>query len=191
MISFKFADIALPRRDQRHQYLRFEGLEYSNADITDFEERLGKIYHRGAHQVHVLDFGGLTDEMGKGLNSMMLMKHRDAQGLHTAEEIEFVGFGISSEGDFHGAPPSYTAIRDLMLRLCHRLIACNIVGRSQAPKKICEELDETWDWVALGPERQSDAVAGGPVNDEGSYTVPAPVQASQPPPEARPVRTST
>ncbi|GJT97672.1 putative ribonuclease H-like domain-containing protein [Tanacetum coccineum] len=34
-------------RDQRHPYLKFEGLEYTDADILDFEERLGKIYERG------------------------------------------------------------------------------------------------------------------------------------------------
>nr|GEU48464.1 hypothetical protein [Tanacetum cinerariifolium] len=34
--------MALPPRDQRHPYLRFEGLEYTDADIADFEERLGK-----------------------------------------------------------------------------------------------------------------------------------------------------
>ncbi|GKE51466.1 hypothetical protein Tco_1486622, partial [Tanacetum coccineum] len=38
--------MALSPRDQRHQYLRFEGLEYTDADITDFEERLGRIYGR-------------------------------------------------------------------------------------------------------------------------------------------------
>ncbi|GJS62997.1 putative reverse transcriptase domain-containing protein [Tanacetum coccineum] len=43
---------------------------------------------------------------------------------------------ISSEGDFLGTPPSYTLIRDPMLRLCHRLIACSIAGRSQAPGKV-------------------------------------------------------
>nr|GEX96896.1 hypothetical protein [Tanacetum cinerariifolium] len=69
------------------------------------------------------------------------------------------------------------------LRLCHRLIACSIAGRSQAPEKgltiialallvidmaelvrlqICEQLDDTWAWVALGPERQLDAAASAP-----------------------------
>ncbi|GJT40483.1 hypothetical protein Tco_1010497 [Tanacetum coccineum] len=79
-------------------------------------------------------------------------------GLHTAEEIELVGFsaywaesvrqipgkgdlsaywiGISYEGDVLGTPPSYTLIMDLMLRLCHRLIACSIAGKSQAPEKV-------------------------------------------------------
>ncbi|GKF15907.1 hypothetical protein Tco_0057369, partial [Tanacetum coccineum] len=66
-------------------------------------------------------------------------------GLHTDEEIESVGFsaywaestrqipdkgdlsadwiGISFAGDFLSITPSYTSIRDHMLRLCHRLIA--------------------------------------------------------------------
>ncbi|GKE27794.1 hypothetical protein Tco_1443178, partial [Tanacetum coccineum] len=47
--------IALPPRDHRHQYLRFEGLQYTDADIVDFETRLG-------------------------LRGRMLMEHRDAQG---------------------------------------------------------------------------------------------------------------
>ncbi|GJX06577.1 hypothetical protein Tco_0194509 [Tanacetum coccineum] len=75
-----------------------------------------------------------------------------------------------------------------MLRLCHRLIACNIVGRSQAPKKICEELDDTWAWVASRPKRQPNATAGAPkatrdapAVDEGALAVPAPMQAPQPP----------
>ncbi|GJS13926.1 hypothetical protein Tco_0408398 [Tanacetum coccineum] len=79
-------------------------------------------------------------------------------GLYTVEEIKSVGFGaywaesarqipdkgdlsaywreISSAGDFLGTAPSYTYIRDSMLRLCHRLIACSIHGRSQAPEKV-------------------------------------------------------
>ncbi|GJW90839.1 hypothetical protein Tco_0168392 [Tanacetum coccineum] len=44
--------------------------------------------------------------------------------------------GISSAGDFLGTSPSYTSIRDLILRLCHRLIACSIAGRNQAPEKV-------------------------------------------------------
>ncbi|GKC19961.1 hypothetical protein Tco_1022111 [Tanacetum coccineum] len=260
-----FADMVLPPRDQRHQYLRFEGLQYTDADIADFEMRLGKIYRREVHRVQVFDFGGLTDLMTEGLSGRMLMEHMDAQGqgvftsrawrrlfeirgllvhelileffstfrfgeavldldtagalqfqlggvrrrmswrefilgmgLHTAEEIESVRFG------------AYWAesARDPMLRLRHRLTACIIVWRSQAPEKvtvtnlfylgwmdvgsvnipymlarylrlfalgkkqgamisgdlpeidmaelvrlqICVELDDTWAWVAPGPE---------------------------------------
>ncbi|GJZ98644.1 hypothetical protein Tco_0671097 [Tanacetum coccineum] len=169
---------------------------------------------------------------------------------------------ISSEGDFLGTPPFYTLIRDPMLRLCHRLIACGIAGRSQTPEKvtvtdlfylrgmdiglvnipyllarylrlftsgrkqcamisegqfvarladhfgllteerlqglivivrdlpvidmvelvrlqICMELDDTWAWVAPGPERQQVVVAGAaedaPVADEGAPAIPAPM----------------
>ncbi|GKC83359.1 hypothetical protein Tco_1139076, partial [Tanacetum coccineum] len=44
--------------------------------------------------------------------------------------------GISSARDFIGTAISYTTIRDLILRLCHRLIAYSIAGRSQAPEKV-------------------------------------------------------
>ncbi|GJT05000.1 hypothetical protein Tco_0839462 [Tanacetum coccineum] len=76
--------------------------------------------------------------------------------------------GISSEGDFLSFAPSYTAIRDLMLRLCHRLIACSIAQRSQAPEK---ELDDTWAWVAPELERQHDAVVGALEVTEGAFDV--------------------
>ncbi|GKE07628.1 hypothetical protein Tco_1399646 [Tanacetum coccineum] len=145
------------------------------------------------------------------------------QGLHTAEEIESVGFSaycaesvrqILDKGDLN-----------LMLMLCHKLIACSIAEGSQAPEKvivtdlfylrgmdvgsvniayllarlyICEELDDIWAWVALGPERQQVAAVGAPkvaedalVVDEGALAVLAPVQAPQPPPAARPARTMT
>ncbi|GKA00694.1 hypothetical protein Tco_0673359 [Tanacetum coccineum] len=39
-------DMDLPPRDLRLQYLRFEGLQYTDADIADFKTRLTKIYRR-------------------------------------------------------------------------------------------------------------------------------------------------
>ncbi|GKD42082.1 hypothetical protein Tco_1266727, partial [Tanacetum coccineum] len=162
------------------KYLRFEGLEYTDADITDFKEILSRIYGREVHRVYVFDFGVLTDLMDDGLSNRMLMEHTVTQGqivftsrvrchmiwrefilrmgLHTTEEIESAGFGaywaessrqipdkgdlsvywvgISSVGDFLGTAPSYTSIRDPMLRLCHKLITCSIAGRSQAPETV-------------------------------------------------------
>ncbi|GJZ94462.1 hypothetical protein Tco_0666665 [Tanacetum coccineum] len=172
-------NMAHPPRDQRHQYLKFECLEYTDADIIDFEDRMGMIYYRGIHRVLVLDFESLSAMMVEGLTIRMFMKHRDAQGQivftncawrqcfeveaiididDKAEEMEIVGFGlcwaksarqisnkgdlsaywrgISSKGDIFGAPLSYTHIRDPMMRLCHRLIVCNIARRSQAHEKV-------------------------------------------------------
>ncbi|GJY61497.1 hypothetical protein Tco_0462154 [Tanacetum coccineum] len=162
--------MALPPRDQRHQYLRYEGLQYTYADIADFEMRLARIYRREVHRVQVFYFGGLPDLMAEGLSARMLIKHRDAQGmsLFTSRAwrrlfdikrplvheliLEFFStfrfreaildldtpgaLQISSAGDFLGTTPSYTVIMDPILRLYHRLIACSISGRSQAPEKV-------------------------------------------------------
>ncbi|GJZ25351.1 hypothetical protein Tco_0569604, partial [Tanacetum coccineum] len=161
--------MALPPHEQRHKFLRYEGLEYTDTDIEDFETRLTRIYRREVHRAPVFNFKGLPDLMVEGLSVRMLMEHRDNQGdsLFTSQARRrlfdirgslTVGFGlywagsarqipdkgdlrdywmgISSAGDFLGTTPSYTAIRDPILRLCHRLIACSIARRSQAPKKV-------------------------------------------------------
>ncbi|GKB34404.1 hypothetical protein Tco_0879346 [Tanacetum coccineum] len=54
--------------------------------------------------------------------------------------------------------------------------------------QICEELDDTWAWVAPGPESQPNVAVGVPVVaegaldiTEGAQAVLAPVQASQSP----------
>ncbi|GKG33576.1 hypothetical protein Tco_0433735, partial [Tanacetum coccineum] len=69
--------------------------------------------------------GALKFQLGGARHRLSWRQFILASGLHTAEEIETVGFA-----------PSYTSIRDLILRLCHRLIACSILGRSQAPEKV-------------------------------------------------------
>ncbi|GKD79610.1 hypothetical protein Tco_1342231, partial [Tanacetum coccineum] len=87
----KLLNIALLPRDQRHQYLRFEGLQYTDTDIADFEVRLGRIYDREVHRVQVFDFGGLTELMDEGLRGRMLMGHRDAQGQTGALQFQLGG----------------------------------------------------------------------------------------------------
>nr|GEV86439.1 reverse transcriptase domain-containing protein [Tanacetum cinerariifolium] len=66
----------------------------------------------------------------------------ETRGPHVRELIlEFLSIlrsgerDISTDGEFLGAPPSYTLIRDPVLRLCHRIMAHSIAGRSQALKK--------------------------------------------------------
>ncbi|GKE62785.1 hypothetical protein Tco_1513152 [Tanacetum coccineum] len=170
--------MALPPRDQRHQYLRFEGLQYTNTDIADFETRLVRIYRREVHRVQgqsvftsqawrrlfdirgpllhelILEFFS-TVRFGEAmldLDTARALQITMAEGLETvkfgaywaesARQIPDKGdlrdywIGISSAGDFLGTTPSYTSIRDPILRLCHRLIACSIAGRSKAPEKV-------------------------------------------------------
>ncbi|GKA91878.1 hypothetical protein Tco_0813803 [Tanacetum coccineum] len=155
--------------------IRYEGLQYTDADIADFETRLARIYRREVHRVQVFDFGELPDLMAEGLSTRMLIEHRDAQGqiLRRYRLLDSVHTGpkardIPHKGDprARGRSPSYTSIRDLILRLCHRLIACSIARRSQAPEKA---------WEALGLERHPDPTTGAPeatddapIVDEGS-----------------------
>ncbi|GJS98323.1 hypothetical protein Tco_0819493 [Tanacetum coccineum] len=88
------------------------GLEYSDADIADFKERLERIYNREIHRVQVVDFLGMPELMMDGLFARMVMEHRDdagearrrliwrqfilALGLHTKEEMESLGFARTS-----------------------------------------------------------------------------------------------
>ncbi|GJU17938.1 hypothetical protein Tco_1145904 [Tanacetum coccineum] len=191
--------MALPPREQRYMFLRYEGLEYPATDIVDFEGRLARNHRREVHRVLIFDFGGLPDLMAEGLSGRMLMEHHDEAGVsvftsrawrrmfdirgpsvhkiileffstfrfgqaildldtlgtlqfqlggarrrisQSARKIPNKGdirdywIGISSVGDFLGTAPSYTLIRDPILRLCHRLISYSIAGRSQAPEKV-------------------------------------------------------
>nr|GEV04390.1 hypothetical protein [Tanacetum cinerariifolium] len=154
-------DMALSVRDQRHQYIR-----------------------------------GLTDLMAEGLSGKMLMEHMNAQGhnmfisrawkwlfeiqgplMHELILEFFSSFRLREamvDLDTTGAL-QFQLEGDPILRLCHRLIACSIAERSQAPEKA---------WVALGLERRSDATNGAPeatrdalTVDEGAPAVPAPAQA--------------
>ncbi|GJR84584.1 hypothetical protein Tco_0155369 [Tanacetum coccineum] len=279
----------VPPHEQRHPFLRYQGLEYTDVDIANFEERM-VMEHRDDVGVVVFTsraWGRLFDTrgplLGRARRRLSWRKFILALGLHIGEEMESPGFArdISTDGDFLGPPPSYTLIRDPVLRLCHRMIAHNIAGRSQAPKmvtvtdlfylrgldvgsvnipyllarylrrfaagrksgdhiscgqfvarlpehfglltaeilkglmviapklpvidmaelvrlQICMQIDETWAWVAMGPERQPDATASAPrvaqdapAVDEGDQANLAPMQAPQQPPPPTPTTART
>ncbi|GJU41480.1 hypothetical protein Tco_1194437 [Tanacetum coccineum] len=77
-----FTDMApLPPREQRHSFLRYQGLEYSDQDISDFKERLKRIHNRDTHRVQVLDFEGMPELMRDVLYATMLMEHRNNGGV--------------------------------------------------------------------------------------------------------------
>ncbi|GJT47416.1 hypothetical protein Tco_0956131 [Tanacetum coccineum] len=65
----------------RHPFLRYQGLEYSDADIADLEERLERIYSREIHRVQVVDFQGMPELMRDGLFTRIRMEHRDDAGV--------------------------------------------------------------------------------------------------------------
>ncbi|GJZ72224.1 hypothetical protein Tco_0636075 [Tanacetum coccineum] len=159
--TFDFADMALPPRDHRHPYLRFEGLKYTDAGYTGEGMLMEHMDAQGQSVFTSRAWRRLFEVRGPLEGVRHRMSWREfilGMGLHTMEEMESIGFGaywaesarqildkgdlsaywvgISSMGDFLGTTPSCTSIRDPMLRLCHRLIACTIARRSHAPKKV-------------------------------------------------------
>ncbi|GJT70750.1 hypothetical protein Tco_1030036 [Tanacetum coccineum] len=84
-------------------------------------------------------------------------------------------FGLVSDERLRGLS---MITRELPMIDLHELVRLNI----------CKRLGDTWAWIALGPERRSDAVASSleatrdaPAVDEGAPADPAPMQAPQPP----------
>nr|GEX49450.1 hypothetical protein [Tanacetum cinerariifolium] len=112
-------------RDQRNQYLRFEGLQYTNIDIADFKERLDRIYGREVIMIDLFYLRGV---------------------------------------DVGSVNIPYLLARYLRLFASGR-------KREAMIFEICEELDDTWAWVASGPERQPDAAAGAPEITKGTLHV--------------------
>ncbi|GKC00846.1 hypothetical protein Tco_0986982 [Tanacetum coccineum] len=76
-----FIDMApLPPIYQRYAWLRYEGQEYTDKIIHNFEERLGRIFDRQVSRVQVLNFEEFTKEMGQAMTDKLRMEHIDAQG---------------------------------------------------------------------------------------------------------------
>ncbi|GJR73156.1 hypothetical protein Tco_0085521 [Tanacetum coccineum] len=100
--------MAIPPRYQRHQYLRSEGLGYTDADIINFKERLGRIY------------GMLRD---------IVYSLAELRGGY----LRFKACWIFP----WNRPVSILGITDSDLRLCHLLIACIIAGGVRHLRGIC------------------------------------------------------
>ncbi|GKD30032.1 hypothetical protein Tco_1240810 [Tanacetum coccineum] len=213
----------LPLREQRHRFVRYKGLEYIDSEIADFESRLGRIYTREVYRVHVADFLGMPDLLRDGLTTRMLMEHRDEAGVSVFTSrawwwmfdirgplVHELILEFFSTFRFGQAILDLDTPRSLQFQLARylRLFAAERksgehISRGQFIARladhfglltICVELNDTWAWVAMGPERQPDDVAGAPAEaedasiiDKGGQADPAPAQ--PPPPPPAPART--
>ncbi|GJW18537.1 hypothetical protein Tco_0025973 [Tanacetum coccineum] len=166
--GYRGGDMALPPRDKRQQYLRFEGLGYIDADITDFEERL--------------------EQMAEGLSGRMLMEHRDAQGQSVFSNrawtriFEIRGLLIACNIARRSQAPEKVTVTDLFYLRGMDVCLVNI------PYLLARYLR----LFALGKKYMamiSEVTEGAPDIDEGDQAVPAPVQVPQPPPTAGPTMT--
>ncbi|GJX01952.1 hypothetical protein Tco_0185865 [Tanacetum coccineum] len=136
----------LPPREQRHPFLRYQGLEYTDADIADFEERMVMEHHddavlvRWSHETFELEavYSGfrITYRGGDRVPGFARYWSESERTIPMKGDLHDYWRGISTDGDFLGPPPSYTLIRGPMLRLCYRMMAHSIVGRSHAPEKL-------------------------------------------------------
>nr|GEV46973.1 hypothetical protein [Tanacetum cinerariifolium] len=121
--------MALPPRNERHEWLRFDTHGYTKEEKQEFETRLAKIYYRKICRVQTLDFARLA-KINKGDGDMdmterLRMQHKGAPG-----EVLFTTFVWREL-----LALSYTLIREPLRRLCHRLIAFTISDRGQTPEK--------------------------------------------------------
>ncbi|GKD32974.1 hypothetical protein Tco_1248483, partial [Tanacetum coccineum] len=180
------ADMApLPPLEQRHPFLRYQGLEYTDADIVDFKDRMRMEHH---------------DDAGGAKRRLSWRQFILALGLHTGEEMEsprFARFPRTSPFlHFDQRSSVQTLPSDDGTQYCWEdLISEEILEGLTviAPElpiidmgelvrlQICMEVDDTWAWVAIGPEKQPDAAAGSPAiakdapaADEGDQAIPAP-----------------
>ncbi|GJV33368.1 hypothetical protein Tco_1393768 [Tanacetum coccineum] len=206
----------LPPREQRHLFLRYQGLEYTDEDIADFKEKVKRIYSREIHRVQFVDFQGMPVLMRDGLFTRMGMKHRDdadvvvftsrAWGrlfdtrgplvrelileflstLRFGEELlnfdapgtiqfqlggarrrlswrQFIlALGLHTEEEMKS--PSFARLDEYFGLLTAKILGGLTVIALELPiidmaklvrLHISVQFDDTWAWVAIGPERQS------------------------------------
>nr|GEX00805.1 F-box domain, galactose oxidase, beta-propeller [Tanacetum cinerariifolium] len=122
--------VELPPRGPIHLWLRYAVEGYTEDIVHDFEQRLDTIFSRQGNRVYILDFAGLTEEMGQALTDRMGMVYTGEEG-----QVLFT---------------SHAWRRDPVRRLCHRLISFSISGRAQAlekdsPTKETETESNVWD----------------------------------------------
>ncbi|GKC01119.1 hypothetical protein Tco_0987255 [Tanacetum coccineum] len=112
---------------------RYKDQEYTDEIILDYESRLSRFSP-----------GRFTDiELSQDVAAEEIAS--EVFGAYLAGSLREIAIkaylrdywtGISFLDDFLTTLPSYTAIRDPLRRLCHRLIAFSISGRGQTPKKV-------------------------------------------------------
>ncbi|GKA08985.1 hypothetical protein Tco_0688316 [Tanacetum coccineum] len=155
-----------------HYYLRlqeFVGLDtvkgYTKDIVHDFEQRLDIIFGRHVNRVHVLDFAGLTKEMGQTLADRIRMVYFGAKGqaLFTTHAWRRL---FKIPGLLLGGARRRMTWRQFILAL----------GLHTFEEMAEDGFEAYWlgsgrAWVASGPERQSAAAAGAPEVTEGALDV--------------------
>ncbi|GKC17373.1 hypothetical protein Tco_1014155 [Tanacetum coccineum] len=166
-------NMALPPREQRHIFVRYKGLEYTDSDIADFESGLERIYTREIHRVQVVDLHGMPELLRDGLFSSMAMEHRDeasvvvftsqAWGRRFASGRNSRAYIFSWQFVARLAEHFELLIGEILGGLTVISPELQMIDMTKLVRlQICMQFDDTWAWVTIGPERQPDAAAGAP-----------------------------
>ncbi|GJS62495.1 hypothetical protein Tco_0657279 [Tanacetum coccineum] len=197
-------DIALPPCDQRHQYLRYKGLQYTDVDIADFESSAGMLRGRACLLAELgggfFDIRGPLFQLDGARRRLTWRQFILALGLHTNKEMQTIRFRAHiSGGQFVARLVEHFRLLTVKILQGLTIIAPElpIIDMVELVRlQICMEIDDTWAWVAMRPERQPDVAAGAPkaaedalVDDDDGQAIPAPIQAPQPPPPLVAART--
>ncbi|GJY83011.1 hypothetical protein Tco_0496387 [Tanacetum coccineum] len=109
-------------------------------------------------RVQVVDFQGMPELMRDGLFTRMRMEHHDDAGV--------VVFTSQAWRRLFGTRGP------LVWELILEFLSSLRFGKAELVRlQICTQFDNTWAWVAMGPERQPDAAAGTPVVAEDAPAI--------------------
>nr|GEU69648.1 hypothetical protein [Tanacetum cinerariifolium] len=157
--------MALPPKEQRHEWLRFDthGLSEINKedDILDMTKRL-RMEHKG-------------DDSDVPVTSFVW---RDLLSIRGSLVIELgrlrwqLSIRIASQGDILGPPPTYTSIREPLRKLCDRLIAFTIFRKSQSPEKVSKT--DLFFLCNMDEGKMGEPVGGGTHSDDQEELVTGP-----------------
>ncbi|GJW01678.1 hypothetical protein Tco_1556929 [Tanacetum coccineum] len=142
-----FANMALPPRKQRHRFPRVQVVDFQGMPELVRDDLFARMVMEHRDEAGVVVFtsqawGRLFGTRGPLVWELILeflstLRFSESKRMIPGKgDLHDYWRDISTDGDFLGPPPSYTLIRDPVLRLCHRMMAYSIVGRSQAPEKV-------------------------------------------------------
>ncbi|GJV77067.1 hypothetical protein Tco_1508651 [Tanacetum coccineum] len=130
--------------------------------------------------------GALQFQLGGARRHVSLRQFIFALGLHTGEEIEFLSFDRYWAKSRSQAPEK---VLEGLTIIAPELLIIDMAELVML--QICMDIDDTWAWVAIGLERQPNAMVGTPgvaqdalAVNEGIQADPTPVQAPTPLPPA-------
>nr|GEX39061.1 hypothetical protein [Tanacetum cinerariifolium] len=167
-----------PPHDQRHIWLCYQVVGYTEEIVHDFEQRLQTIFNRQVNRAHILDFEGLTSDMRQDLAKRMRMISTRDDGHEAPEKVTTTDLFFLCSMD-RGTPNIPYLLVQYFFRHTEGRKSDVRLSRGHFVRRLAHHFGLMQHVVAAGtPEAAKDA----PAVDEGAQADQAPVQVPQPPP---------